>query len=250
MNTYDIFTYCGGKCGSSTLHNTFINNGFTSTHVHGQSNYKDRLIIENKDLDHTIFDVIDSSCKLDKDIFFFDSYRTPIERKISSFFQNINEHLVNYKELSVEEIIHFFNERFIYELEEYHPINEVLEHYDIPLFDTFDFEKRYNIVKKDNKVFVKILFKDIENWSSILSEILGKEITIHNDNISENKEYYSLYKEFREKYRVPLPYLENLQNDREFKIYNTYEEQQEYINHWLGLSFVVEPVSEQLSEIL
>jgi hypothetical protein len=50
------------------------------------------------------------------------------------------------------------------ELEEYNSINEVLEHYDIQLFDTFDFDKRYNIVKKDNKVFVKILFKDIENW--------------------------------------------------------------------------------------
>ena len=211
MNTYDIFTYCGGKCGSSTLQNTFINNGFTSRHVHDNHYYT--IYLKN---DHTIFDVIDSSCKIDKDIFFFDSYRSPIERKISSFFQNINENLVNYKELSVEEIIHIFNERPIYELEEYHSINEVLEHYDIPLFDTFDFEKRYNIVKKDNKVIVKILFKDIENWSSILSEILGKEITIHNDNISENKEYFNLYKEFKEKYRVPLPYLENLQNDREF----------------------------------
>lgn len=128
------------------------------------------------------------------------------------------------------------------ELEEYNSINEVLEHYDIQLFDTFDFDKRYNIVKKDNKVFVKILFKDIENWWSILSKILEKEIIIHNENISENKEYFDIYKEFKEKYRVPLSYLQHLLiNDREFKIYNTYQEQQEYINHWLGLSIVVEP---------
>ena len=164
--------------------------------------------------------------------------RLLIFHKISAFFQNLYEHLPNYKELSVEEIIHFFNQKMLYKLEEYHSINEVLQHYDVPLFDTFDFDKRYNIVKKDNKIFVKILFRDIGNWSSILSEILGKDIVIHdNDNISENKEeYYSLYKEFREKYRIPLPYLENLMNDGEFTIYNTYEQQRDYINHWLGIS--------------
>ena len=232
MDTYDIFTYCGGKCGGSTLHNAFINNGFTSLHVHSNAHYQANII---KSMDHAIFDAIDSQSK---DIYFFDSYRTQIERKISAFFQNLYEHLPNYKELSVEEIIHFFNQKMLYKLEEYHSINEVLQHYDVPLFDTFDFDKRYNIVKKDNKIFVKILFRDIGNWSSILSEILGKDIVIHdNDNISENKEeYYSLYKEFREKYRIPLPYLENLMNDGEFTIYNTYEQQREYINHWLGIS--------------
>jgi hypothetical protein len=103
MNTYDIFVYCGGKCGSSTLYNTFINNGFSSIHVHSNYYYYyyyyyyTFCTLNNDD---SIFDVIDDSCK-SKEIYLFDSYRNPIERKISSFFQNLSIHVVNYRELSV-----------------------------------------------------------------------------------------------------------------------------------------------------
>ena len=231
----DIFVYCGGKCGGSTLINTFYKNEYKTLHLHtinckGFLNYIDFNI-------NDIHDILNESCK-NKDIYIIDSYRTPIERKISSFFQNISLDIPNYESLSVEEIIDVFNRHFITYSEEYHPINEPLLHYDIPLFTKFDFEKKYNIVKKDNKIFIKILFKDIKEWDKILSEIFGKEIIIYPLNLTENKDVYELYQKFKSLYKVPKTYIDNvLMNDTEFKIYNTKEEQEEYIKKWLSNSY-------------
>ena len=36
---FKIFVLCGGKSGSSTLHSTFINNGFKSLKIHSKLDY-------------------------------------------------------------------------------------------------------------------------------------------------------------------------------------------------------------------
>jgi hypothetical protein len=60
---------------------------------------------------------------------------------------------------------------------------------------------------------------------------------LYSTNISDEKEYATIYKEFKAMYKVPKKYLENnLSNDNEFKIYNTIEEQKEYIEKWTVLS--------------
>ena len=226
---YDVFVYCGGKCGSSTLNTTFINNGYESIHLHNNEYYKTAYKKED-----SIFDVIDNSCK-NKKVYIIDSYRTPIEQLISSFFQNIAIHIPSYKNMSLQEIITWFNFNFL-NIINYHPQDEVLEHYNIPLFTTFDFQKRYNIIEKDNKVFIKLLFRDIDNWGAILSEIFEKEITMFNNNLTINKDIYNLYVQFKRKYRVPKEFLLKLKYDKNFKIYNIQEEQDIYIQKWLEMS--------------
>jgi hypothetical protein len=135
-----VFVYCGGKCGSTTLYETFTNNGFESIHIHSNDDYK-QIFKENG---NSSFDLIDLKCKNFENVYIIDSYRTPIERKISSFFQNLMHHLPNYNELSIQEIITYFNDNKLYELEEYHSINEVLEYYNIPLFNVFDFNTKHS----------------------------------------------------------------------------------------------------------
>jgi hypothetical protein len=185
-----------------------------------------------------VFDIIDLSCKKYEHVYFIDSYRTPIERKISSFLQNLSLHLPNYIDLNIDDIINFFNKKFIYYLEEYHSINEVMTYYNVPLFKTFDFNKKYNILKKDNKIFIKLLFKNIDIWENIFNEIFSKKIKLCNYNLSETKDIFILYTKFKDKYKVPKVYIETiLANDTEFKIYNTEEEQREYINKWLKRSY-------------
>ena len=232
MENINIFVYCGGKCGSSTLYTTFKRNNFNPIKIHYNKNYQ--IVFKKED---TIFDLINYSSK-DKIVYIIDSYRTPIERKISSFFENISVHLPNYNDLSVDEIVIFFNNNFINHMEEYHSINEVLNHYNIPLWKSFDFENRYNILKKDNMVFIKILFKDIQNWNKILSNIFNKEIIIYENNLTSTKSINNLYLKFKENYKVPVSYIENiLKNDEQFKIFNTPDEQIEYINTWLKKSY-------------
>ena len=61
---------------------------------------------------------------------------------------------------------------------------------------------------------------------------------MHDSNLTENKNVYELYKEFKKMYIVPRTYIKYiLMNDKEFKIYNTKEEQYNYIIKWLFKSF-------------
>jgi len=227
---YDVVIFCGGKSGGTTLATTFTKNGYKTTHFH-LLNTKGMFCsdIDSNDL----LEVIRTSSH-EKKIYIIDSYRTPIERKISSFFQDINTYVPNYSTLSVKEIIDIFNTTYLNVLENYHSMDEILTHYNIPLFQTFNFKKRYNIVEKENKTFIKILFRDIKEWDAILSKIFGSIITIYSDNLtSEKKDIALLYDLFKSEYKVPQTYLENvLIHESQFKIYNTTKCQAEYIKYW------------------
>ena len=230
MNQFDVFVLCGGKCGGSTLANTFQKNNYKTTHVHS-INCKGAFY-SDINLDMGLFNIIDYSCQ-NKKIIIVDSYRTPIERKMSAFFQHIEQLLPNYKTLQMETIASFFNDNILKKEEEYHSINIALNHYGIPLFEKFDFVNKYNIIENNNKVFIKLLFNNIDEWEDILSNILGTKIKLHPQNLTTNKAIYDIYKKFKNNYKLPSDYnIYSILNDREFKIYNTPEQQEEYINKW------------------
>jgi mannosyltransferase OCH1-like enzyme len=238
LNKLDVLVYCGGKCGSSTLHTTFKKNCLTSYKIHDNSYFQYVCNIFKKDTTKTIYDVIDFNAKQGKNFYIIDSYRTPIERKISSFFQNIENHIIDFHKKTTEEIISIFNAKLLYELEEYQSIDEAQHHYGMSIFNQFDFEKKYNIVNKDNIIFIKLRLNDIDEWSDILSEIFEKKIVIHNNNLTSDKQINKLYNQFKEMYKVPQRYIyDYLINDKAFKIYNTKKEQDDYINRWLKKSY-------------
>jgi hypothetical protein len=234
---YDIIIFCGFKCGGVTLSKTFEKNNYNTLHLHsfehkGMFSYQLKLI--------DIKDTINDSVKNKDIIYIIDSYRNPIERIISAFFQNIQLILPNYNELSINNIIDYFNNNYLNNKNNYfnyNPINQIMTYYDAPLFKNFDFEKRYNILKKDNKVFIKILFKDIQKWDKILSEIFEKDIILHSDNLTINKDINILYEKFKDAYKVPKEYLTFIENGNEFKIYNTPEDQKTYLDYWKNKSF-------------
>jgi len=237
FNNLDILIFCGGKCGSSTLHKTLLNNGFKTTKVHCNFNFMCLCNQYNKDKNKTIFDVIDFN-KKQKTIYIIDSYRTPIERKISSFFQNINKHVPDYEKKSIKELIQLFNKNFLIELENYKSIDELFQHYKLPFFKNFDFKNKYNILEKGNIKFVKIRFSDIGSWGNILKNIFNKNITIHNDNLSIQKPTNNVYNEFKSLYKIPKNSLHKiLEKDDDFKIYCTIEEQTKYIKYWESKSY-------------
>jgi hypothetical protein len=231
-----IIVFCGGKCGSSTLYKTFLNNGYNSIHIHSFNNFLNthKNICEK----HNIKSMLDFISKQrNNNIIVIDSYRTPIERHISGFFQNIihcikmpiNE-MIN--KLDIRLLIYWFN-KFHIDFENYHPLD-----HEIPIFsDTyFDFEKKY--IKKElvlcnkNIQFIKIRFNEINNWKCILSEILNKDIIIHDDNKTIDKHYYVLYKNFLKNYLVPESYLTNITNTNIFNRYNSENEKNEYLKYW------------------
>jgi hypothetical protein len=233
-NIYDAIVLCGGKCGGTALTLALKESGYSTAHFH-KNNVKG-LIPSNIEITptFTLYDAINNIPKSHL-IYIVDSYRTPIERKISSFFQNISLTTPNYQTLSVEDLILIFNQEYLSTLEEYHPIDDIMKHCDVPTFTEFDFAKSYNIARKDNLVFIKILFKDVKKWGAILADIMDKSIVIQEKNINTN----SLYKAFLKIYRVDRSYLQTtLQRDTMFKIYNTKEEQKEYIDRWMNRSYI------------
>jgi hypothetical protein len=117
-------------------------------------------------------------------------------------------------------------------MENYHSINEVLEHYHEPLFDQFDFERGINIRKSGNLVFLKVRFSDIGQWSRILSDTLGHPVELVSANKAEEKHYAKLYGKFKDYYQVPDHAFSNMLTDREFLIYNSKREQAAYQEQW------------------
>lgn len=227
----DIICLTGGKCGSTTLNQTFTKHGYKSIKIHNKTDFIKQFKYDG------LIDLINRS-SLNKELYLIDSYRTPFERKMSSFFENIHKNVPDYKNKSCDQLINIFNTQYLNRIEEYHSINPIMKEYGVEPFDTFDFKKRYIIKKKGNLVFIKILFSDINNWNVILSEIFNKKIVLHSINISSKKIYSWIYNEFKIKYKTSNSYINNiLKNDIEFKIFNTLEDQNIYINKFLKTAF-------------
>lgn len=223
-----MFVLCSGKSGSMTLHSTFLADGLSSVHAHSEGDYRFQGL-----KGHLYNDVIPKSIERYGSVYIIDSYRSPIERKISCFFQNIDQFAPDYRRMTIDSLINIFNEVFLTNLENNQSVNEAFDHYGIPRWTSFDFKKGYNIREVDNKVFIKLRFADIDRWGEYLSEIFGRPITMVADNIGENKEYADIYKAFKSQYKLPCSYLLTVTRDTDFNIYTTHKEKLEYIRKWV-----------------
>jgi len=300
-NKADHFIYCGGKCGSTTLYSTLIKQYFKCSKLHSNEEY-----MSNKKA--SIYDIISQRKKTNEKIYFIDTYRNPIERKISCFFSLLNNEYYSlpmsdlfkkfnkeYIEIEFNIIIHFekgnvdniryliqklsenikidefhenyiklnnigndnlnilcslfdknkeslgivsYKKNFLNQNEYYHSIDELFRHFNISeTFTAFDFDKKYGLYQHENMVFIKLRFCDINEWGKILSGILGKEITTFPDNLTENKEYFDLYTEFKSQYKVPRSFIKELLKDEHFNAYNTVDERRKYIKYWMDRSY-------------
>ena len=233
LRNINTFIYCGGKCGGVTLRNTFQQKHIPCIHSHSNQEFNVNYIGCGG-----IHELIKRNMGLHKTIYVIDSYRLPIERKMSSFFQNISIDIPDYKSKTIDELITHFNHQYIYNVdptqnnEDYHPIDEMIEYLGISQNINFDFNKFYGVCKYQNIVFIKLRFQNIDKWEGILSGITGRSLSLCCDNLSKNKPYVNLYEQFKRKYKVPKSYLENLSKNSIFIKYNTPNEQTEYINYW------------------
>jgi len=248
-NIYNYFIICGGKCGTSTLHHTFIKNNLNGIYGHSICYFGsfDKKIsfkchLNNcethktkNEIDFTILDLF-KNINSTEQIWILDVYRNPLERQISAFFQEIETYMTDYKNININEIINFFLEwssKYNYKNELYNPLNQILSLFSLKKDKEFDFKKKYYILKHKNFNFIKIRFCDIDNWDKILSDIFNKKITIYNDNETKNKNYYQLYKEFNKNIKIPKNHFEKIiKNDEDFKFFNSEQEIENYYLKW------------------
>jgi hypothetical protein len=227
-----VFIYTPPKVGSTTLVTSLRISAakiLTVIHLHDEVMLEVLTGLHNV----TIIDIIKYNAYIGKKVYVIDVYRSPIERKISEFFEslahyhfnNIEENINNY---NISRIINRFNSLFPYlSYGEYYQ-----DKYEIVLPETFDFEKKYLIQEKDNITYIKLRLKDSNEWDKILQSIFGVDVVIINDYKTENKTICELYRRFKNEYRLPTNLLELINDFKNLNYYYNTEEKEEYLNSW------------------
>jgi hypothetical protein len=231
-----IFIYTKPKVGSTSLVTSlrlFASNQFVILHIHDEEMLK---VICNLDsnINITINEIIEYNKSLGKEIYVINVYRSPIERKISSFFEKIGSYHFNNTDEKVnnyqlDRVIKRFNAIFPYIangdnlLDCYNIVNKPLR---------FNSQTKYNLIIENGVKYINLRLKDSNKWSEILTNLLGVEIHVVKDYESNNKIIKDLYQRFKNEYRIPLNLLELVANDNCLDYYYNYQEKHQYINEW------------------
>jgi hypothetical protein len=178
-----IFIYTPPKVGSTTLVSSLrisLGKSYNVVHIHDDIMLNVLTGINNI----TVNEIINYLGKIGKVVYVIDVYRTPIERKMSEYFEklspyhfnNSEENLRNY---SVRRITDRFNKLFphLAQGEHYFDKYDILEE-DIP---RFSFINKYTLQQVNNIFYIKLRLCDSNNWSTILSSIFKVDIIIIND---------------------------------------------------------------------
>lgn len=227
-----IFVYCPPKVGSTSLVSSirlFASTKFTVIHLHNEI----MLYVLSKIQHVTINDIIKYNKSLGKNVYVIDIYRSPIEQKISYYFEEISSHFnnteTNINKINLDIITKRFNNIF--------PYIETVDYfktiYGIQYDESFNFDKMYCLKEENGINYIKLRLKDSEtHWQKILLELLQVNITIVKDYTTENKIIKELFIKFKQEYKIPSNLFDIIVNDNSLKFYYTEEERNEYISSW------------------
>jgi len=227
-----IFVYTPPKVGSTTLVSSIrisASHKFSIIHIHDEI----MLTFFTGTNSVSINEIIQYNSYIGKNVFVIDIYRTPIERKMSEFFEKISPYHFNNSEeninnYSVKRVIERFNKVFPYIALGDHYIDK----YNILIPKSFDTTKKFLFIKNNKINYIKLRLKDSDKWGKILSEILCTEIIIINDYETNNKIIGGLYSKFKNDYKLPSNYFQIIKNDKHLQFYYSNEEINNYLNLW------------------
>jgi len=228
-----IFVYSAPKVGSTSIVSSFRIFGIERIdiiHIHDEEML--HVLANIKDI--TVNEIILFNKYLGKDVYVINVYRSPIERKISAFFEKIDSYHFNADEREVNnynvvKVINRFNNIFPWIGNGDHFIDK----YNINIPDTFDFIKKYVMVTENNIKYITLRLKDSNNWGNILTDIFGFTIRTIRDYESSNKPIKELYNSFKTHYKIPINLLNEIINDRYLKYYYSQDEINQYYKEWL-----------------
>ena len=227
-----VFVYCPPKVGSTTLVTSFrmcALNKYTILHIHDEEMLKVLCGISEV----TIKEIITYNCTLGKNVYVIDIYRSPIEHKISMFFEKVasfhfNNTEDNVNNYNINKVIKRFNNLFPH----LNRLDYYKEVYDIECPTSFDHEKKYLLVNDNGVQYIKLRLKDSDIWSDILKKIFNVNIIIVNDYETDKKIIKTLYNNFKKHYKIPINFLQDIESCRYLQYYYSLEERTEYLSHW------------------
>ena len=233
-----IFIYSAPKVGSTSLVSSlriFGMDKVDTIHIHDEK----MLQVLSHITGITINEIILFNKYLGKDVYVINIYRSPIERKISAFFEKIGSYHFNTTDQNVNnynvtKVINRFNNIF--------PNIDCSDHfidkYDVPLPEHFNWDDKYLVVTNNNITYITLRLKDSSQWGSILSGIFGFNISIVKDYESANKPIKDIYNSFKQNYRIPINFLDKLMECKYFNFYYSPNEKNDYYNEWKNKSTI------------
>ena len=247
--------FCGGKSGSSTLHRLFVSMDIPSVRIHNMDHFVDEyapFLRGNPARSRLHLDVLlRFFSAFYERVIVLDAYRDPVERRLSSFFQNFQVNLSRggithgrWQTADFPSRVQIFQNCIMPLLENRNGLDSMSLAF---LCAEFDFEKRYQ--KMAHPVFpsvtlIKLRFVDIRDWQRILQSALP-ELTIpalSHENDSEGKSYAEEYKKWREEFRfIRNDFLWKLVLDPVFCKYHSSSELIRYFEKWASPMVPVTP---------
>lgn len=229
-----VFVYSAPKVGSTSI--------VSSLRIFGLEKL-DIIHIHDEEMLHVLAHIQEVSIKelilfnkyLGRDVYVINVYRSPIERKISAFFEKIGSYHFNNKDENVNtynitKVINRFNDVFPHIALGDH----FLDKYDINYPRQFDFNSKYLLVNDNGISYITLRLNDSHLWGNILTDIFGFKICIVKDYESSNKPIKDLYKTFRAQYKIPENLLNDVMKCKYFNYYFSNEEKNNYYNEWLN----------------
>ncbi len=268
------FIWCSGRSGSTTLYRSLPNCYHTHTFLY----FLNQNGVEWNDIEHSynfdLFEILKMNVKdfnSDK-INIYDVYRTPVERKISAFFQYLDcvvknndiavllneaykyqefysfdicrittKNFVSYFTNKIDHLIELFLYFFFLKSDNYYSFLEFSEYIDLS-FECMNFHH----IKTDNFTFTILKYDQIMNWHKQIFSTTSQKIEIAMCNSSKSTLFGFLYKEFMDLLYIPkvifdLVMKSNIQMHPLLPICNhidvmnkfmTYDEISSYNYHW------------------
>lgn len=230
-----IFVYSPPKVGSTSIVSCmrlFASNKFKVIHLHDEHMLKTLTKIS----DVSINDIIQYNSSVGKKVYVVDVYRSPIERKMSLFFEHISSLHFNTTEEEIRKydlnkIATRFNKIFAHIALE----DLFLEKYDIQkdaIPQEFDVNKKYLLIEQNGIKYVKLRLKDTSSWGTILSDIFETKIQMLKENDASSKTIGVVYNNFKTNYKIPSNLLQIVKECPHLKYYYSEEERNEYLSDW------------------
>ena len=227
-----VFVYSAPKVGSTSIVSSlriFGTEKISVIHIHDE----EMLRILGSVTGVTINEIILYNKHIGRDVYVIDVYRSPIERKISAYFEKIGTYHFNNKDeivnnYNVNKVINRFNNIFPHIANGDH----FMDKYGITIPTQFDHSAKYLLVQENGIKYIKLRLKDSVFWGTILTTIFGINIKTIKDYESSNKPIKDLYSRFKNSYRIPQNLLDELTKCKYFNYYYSEQERNEYINEW------------------
>ena len=231
-----IFVYSAPKVGSTSIVSSlriFGSNKFDIIHIHDE----EMLRVLSHVSGISINELILYNKSIGKDVYVIDIFRSPIERKISTFFEKVGSYHFNNKDsevnnYNINKVINRFNNIFPYIGIGDHFIDK----YNIPIPEKFDFENKFLLINHNGIKYIKLRLKDSAIWGDILSNILSTKISIVKDYESVNKPIHNLYNNFKSTYQIPKNLLDNIIECKYLNYYYSPNEILQYYTEWSNKS--------------